>query len=82
MIVFDLKCSKGHAFEEWFDSSGDYEAKSAAGDIVCPDCGSKNVTKAMMAPNVRVGMAASPRPACGASPACADAATCPMAGRG
>lgn len=80
MIVFDLKCSKGHAFEEWFDSSGDYETRSAAGDIACPDCGDKSVTKAMMAPNVSVSKAP-PRPACGASPDCANG-ICPMAGRG
>jgi hypothetical protein len=28
MIVFNLKCAEGHAFEEWFASSAEYEARS------------------------------------------------------
>ena len=52
MIVFDLKCSKSHVFEAWFSSSGAYEEQRAAGLVECPTCGSSDVSKAVMAPNV------------------------------
>lgn len=52
MIVFDLKCGAGHVFEAWFGSSAAYEAQRAGGLVECPLCGSADVTKAVMAPNV------------------------------
>lgn len=81
MIVFDLKCSKGHCFEEWFDSGADYEDKAASGAITCPECADTAVTKALMAPNVNTGGRNSvPTPACGGASDCANT-MCPMAGR-
>ncbi|GHF10500.1 hypothetical protein GCM10017044_00230 [Kordiimonas sediminis] len=52
MIVFDLKCDEGHVFEAWFGSSSAYEDQKASGLLECPSCGSRSVTKAVMAPNV------------------------------
>lgn len=52
MIVFDLKCSDGHLFESWFRSSSAYEEQKSAGLVECPYCGSVEVEKAPMAPNV------------------------------
>lgn len=52
MIVFSLRCSKGHTFDEWFASSAEYEAKSEAGGLACPECGDGEVKKAIMAPRV------------------------------
>lgn len=53
MIVFDLLCGPGgHRFEGWFGSSGDYESQQARGLVSCPVCGSAEVGKAVMAPNV------------------------------
>ncbi|SDD43054.1 MULTISPECIES: DUF1178 family protein [Kordiimonas] len=52
MIVFDLKCSTGHRFEAWFRSSNAYEEQQAVGLVECPHCGSNEVSKALMAPNV------------------------------
>ncbi len=52
MIVFDLKCEQGHQFESWFRSSSAYEDQKTAGLIECPFCGSVEVEKAPMAPNV------------------------------
>lgn len=52
MIVFDLKCSEDHQFEAWFRSSSAYEDQKAAGLVECPHCGSNDVKKAPMAPNV------------------------------
>lgn len=52
MIVFDLKCGAGHVFEAWFGSSSAWEEQRAAGLVACPMCGSAEVAKAVMAPNV------------------------------
>jgi len=52
MIVFDLKCGQGHVFEAWFGSSAAWEGQRAAGLVACPMCGSAEVEKAVMAPNV------------------------------
>lgn len=53
MIVFDLQCGpNGHRFEGWFGSSQDYESQQARGLVSCPTCGSPEVVKAVMAPNV------------------------------
>lgn len=52
MIVFDLRCEEAHVFEAWFGSSTDFDAQSARGLVVCPICGSGDVTKAVMAPAI------------------------------
>ena len=52
MIVFDLKCVNGHQFESWFRSSDAYDRQVADGLVECPYCGSIDVKKALMAPNV------------------------------
>jgi len=53
MIVFDLACrGGGHRFEGWFGSSQDFAAQQERGLVACPECGSSDVTKAVMAPNV------------------------------
>jgi len=52
MIVYDLKCRKDHVFEAWFPDSASFTAQAEAGKVVCPVCGSKKVTKALMAPAV------------------------------
>ena len=52
MIVFDLHCEHGHRFEGWFGSSEDYESQLARGLVECPECGTKEVSKAPMAPAV------------------------------
>ena len=52
MILFDLRCKDGHAFEAWFRDGAAYEDQAAAGNLACPVCGSGEVTKALMAPAV------------------------------
>ena len=52
MIVFDLKCVCGHGFEAWFRDSGGFESQREVGEIVCPLCGSVEISKALMAPNI------------------------------
>ena len=53
MIVFDLRCPKSHVFEGWFRDSAAFEAQSADGDLACPVCGSHDIVKALMAPNIQ-----------------------------
>lgn len=53
MIVFDLICKEAsHQFEGWFGSSADYEQQKSDGMLNCPTCGSANINKALMAPNI------------------------------
>ena len=54
MIVFDLTCTDGHRFEGWFASSDDFASQRAHGLVECPQCGSRVVDKAPMAPAVPV----------------------------
>ena len=53
MIVFDLACAAaGHRFEGWFASSAAFAEQQGRGLVTCPQCGSSDVAKAVMAPNV------------------------------
>ena len=60
MIVFDLHCGNGHRFEGWFGSSSDFEDQSGRGLVSCPECGSREVGKAPMAPAVPAKSNAAP----------------------
>lgn len=75
MIVFNLKCSQGHDFEEWFASSAEFETRQQADDMACPECGDTHVAKALTAPRINGG-ASEPLGPCGRS-ACA-AGPCQM----
>ena len=52
MIVFDLRCAKGHEFESWFKDSATFKSLSKRGAVSCPECGGTDVEKAPMAPNI------------------------------
>lgn len=53
MIVFDLQCREpGHRFEGWFASSDEFLRQQERALIACPECGSADVIKAVMAPNL------------------------------
>jgi hypothetical protein len=52
MIRFGLICEKEHEFEAWFRSGEDFEAQKSRHLVTCPDCGSHEVAKALMAPAV------------------------------
>jgi hypothetical protein len=62
MILYRLKCKKGHEFEAWFASSGAFDAQAKRGQLTCPVCATNKVGKALMAPRV-AKPAARPRPA-------------------
>ena len=55
MIKFSLACDRGHTFESWFPCGEEYDGQVRRGLVVCPDCDSKQVRKAPMAPAVMVG---------------------------
>lgn len=52
MIRYALRCAAGHSFEAWFGSSSDYDGQAARGLVECPICGTKSVSKQIMAPAV------------------------------
>ncbi len=77
MIRYDLKCSKGCAFDAWFKNSAAFDALQAAGQLSCVHCGSTEVEKAPMAPRVSTSKTSAPiAPPEDARPA----AAAPMAG--
>ena len=55
MISFNIRCAKNHVFEAWFSSGAAYDEQAAAGEVVCPVCGDREVQKAPMAPRVNMG---------------------------
>lgn len=71
MIKYTLKCSDNHLFESWFASADAYETLTSAGHISCMVCGTKDVSKAIMAPSVSTARnkGASNVPAVAPSPA-------------
>ncbi|MBB4105654.1 DUF1178 family protein [Allorhizobium borbori] len=52
MIRYTLTCESGHGFEGWFSGSADFDSQMERGLVSCPVCGSKTVSKALMAPSV------------------------------
>ena len=60
MIRYSLRCKKDHSFESWFASSEAFDKLAAKKQVACPECGSKSVEKALMAPRVVKSEAKSP----------------------
>lgn len=52
MIRYSLKCAKEHSFDSWFQSAAAFDALAAAGHVTCPNCGSAQIVKTLMAPAV------------------------------
>jgi hypothetical protein len=52
MILYRLKCRKGHEFEAWFASSAAFDTQEKRGLLSCPNCGTSKVSKALMAPSI------------------------------
>ena len=55
MIRFSLRCDKGHEFEAWFRNGATYDRQAKRAEVLCPDCGSAKVMKAIMAPAINRG---------------------------
>jgi hypothetical protein len=60
MIKFALACERGHEFESWFPDGASYEAQARRGLVQCPDCDSRRVAKAPMAPAIVGGRRSEP----------------------
>ncbi|HEY6755447.1 MAG TPA: DUF1178 family protein [Pseudolabrys sp.] len=52
MIRYALVCEQGHAFESWFQDSAAYDKQVKRGLVICPQCSSAKVEKAIMAPRL------------------------------
>src|SRR5215469_12831586 len=52
MILYRLRCSKGHEFESWFKDSKTYERQEKKSLIGCAVCGNAKVSRAIMAPRL------------------------------
>jgi hypothetical protein len=55
MILYRLRCSKGHEFESWFKDSKTYERQEKKSLIGCAVCGEPKVARAPMAPRLGKG---------------------------
>ena len=52
MIAYQLQCRNGHGFEGWFKDSAAFDSQAADGKLACPNCNSRKVEKAVMAPAI------------------------------
>ena len=52
MIRYSLVCEHRHEFESWFADSAVFEKQAKRKLVVCPQCGSSKVEKAIMAPRL------------------------------
>lgn len=57
MIVFNLTCSRDHAFEGWFKDARAFAAQKRARKVLCPACGDTSITKAPTAARISRGRA-------------------------
>lgn len=62
MIRYALSCDQDHGFEAWFASSSDYDVQAERGLVECPVCGSRGVSKQIMAPAVKGTKTSAPSP--------------------
>lgn len=52
MIVFGLRCRKGHDFQSWFKDGASFDRQAKRGLVECPVCGDAKIEKALMAPRL------------------------------
>jgi hypothetical protein len=78
MIRYALHCERKHEFEIWFRNSAAYEKQAKRDLVACPVCGSTEVEKALMSPQLgassRKGRRAKPMEASSVEASSADAA--------
>jgi hypothetical protein len=58
MIVFDLLCAQGHAFEGWFASGAEFDRQKEAQLVTCPVCDGSDVERR---PSAKVRVAKAPQ---------------------
>lgn len=52
MIVFDIRCDQGHAFEGWFADAKAFASQRDGAMISCPFCSSTSVERALSVPRI------------------------------
>jgi hypothetical protein len=52
MIKYQLVCAHEHIFDAWFRGSAAYDVQAGAGEVLCPVCGTTDVSKALMTPRL------------------------------
>ena len=60
MVVYDLKCESGHAFEGWFDSLQGFETQQSKGSVSCPMCASTTILRRPAVPRLNVAKHSAP----------------------
>ena len=52
MIRYNLICNNDHNFESWFKDSTSCDDQIKSKNVLCPECNSNLVTKALMSPGI------------------------------
>jgi hypothetical protein len=60
MKVLNLSCTHGHGFEGWFASEDDFLEQTGRGDIECPLCSDKVISRLPSAPRLNLSGAKAP----------------------
>jgi hypothetical protein len=79
MIRYTLICEKRHEFESWFADSGAFDKQAKRKLVNCPQCGSAEVEKAIMAPSLAGKRRREPRPEQSVAPSPPAPETSPVA---
>lgn len=53
MIRYDLRCTNDHQFDSWFADAASYDTLRGSNMVSCAVCGDTDVSKSLMAPQVR-----------------------------
>ncbi len=59
MIVFDLECINGHAFEGWFEDKEDLERQMEQAILQCPVCETTSIIKKVHPISIRTSSSSS-----------------------
>ena len=72
MIRYNLKCTNDHQFDSWFADAASYDTLRGRNLVSCAVCGDTDVSKSLMAPQVRPARGALSQAASPAEQAIAD----------
>ncbi len=61
MIVIDLSCATGHAFEAWFPSAEAFSRQNEAGQVHCPQCSCTDIRRIPSAAYIAKNASPEPR---------------------
>ncbi len=75
MKVLNLRCANGHGFEGWFGSEDDFLDQNGRGQIECPLCADRTVSRLPSAPRLNLSGAREQAPAAPTTVAAPAAAT-------